>query len=136
MVPVGEQTQHCRVIDRPDDTQPTMTQRDDRRRAGVMRVGLVGVPRVEKPHPGRQRRRHVNHRFTRGDELLRDQRAETRNNRSRCQRSALTRSSPTSRSVSSSTAAVCDPLCGSIPITNITRSSSRLTIVGCHGGQS
>ena len=49
--------------------------------------------------------------------------AANRNSRSRCRRSAATRSSPTSCFVSSSTAAVCDPLCGSIPMMNTTSSS-------------
>jgi hypothetical protein len=39
-------------------------------------------------------------------------------NRSRCRRSAVTRSSPMTVSLRSSTAAVCDPLCWSIPMVN------------------
>ena len=146
VVTVRQQAQHRGMIGRSDRTQPGVSQRDDRRGPGVVRVGLVGPTRVEQPHPRRQRRRHIHDALTGGDELLREQRTRDRR-RLRPPRCAArtvprtatagrvandpqsTRSWPTSCSASSSTAAVCDRLCGSIPITNIT-SSFNLTVVG------
>ena len=138
-MPVRQQAQHRGVIDRGDPPQPVVAQRHDRGGPGVVRVGLVGAARVEQPDPCRQGRRHVEHRLAGGDELLGQQRAEpagrldrpgagreaaaNASSRSRCRRSALTRSSPTTVSVPSSTAAVWDPLWGSIPMMNTTPSS-------------
>ena len=73
---VSEQAQHGAVIDRSDDPQPAMAQRDHCRRAGVMRVGLVGSSGIEQPDPRRQGRRDVEHPLTSRDELLGEQRAK------------------------------------------------------------
>ena len=73
---VGEQAQHRGVIDRPNELQRVVAQRHDRRGAGVVRVALVGAPRVQQPSPGRERRRHVQDGLAGGDELLGQQRAE------------------------------------------------------------
>ena len=63
--------------DLADRTQPGVSQRNDRGGTSVVRGGLGGPTRVKQPHPRRQRRWDVNDPFTGGDELLREQRAET-----------------------------------------------------------
>jgi hypothetical protein len=60
--------------------------------------------------------------------------AAQRNNRSRCRRSAGTDSSPTSFSSRSITAAVCDPLWGSIPMMNT--KGLLASKLECRGGHS
>jgi hypothetical protein len=76
VVAIRQQSQHGRVIDRSDGPQTAMTQRDDRCGPRGVRVGLVGATRIQQPHARRQRGRHINNLFARGDELLRQQRAE------------------------------------------------------------
>jgi hypothetical protein len=61
--------------------------------------------------------------------------AAKRSSRWRWRRSALTPSPPITVSVRSSTAAVWDPLWGSIPMMN-TKPSSWLSQWRCHGGHS
>ena len=78
MVTFREEPQHRRVILEPNDPQSRVPQRDDRSRAGIVRVGLVTASIVEQPHPRGERRRHVEHRLTDRDELLGQQRAGAR----------------------------------------------------------
>ena len=129
-----QQPQHLPVILERDRTQVPVPQRDDRRRTCVVRVGLVLVARIQQSCSCRQRGRHVDDGLARRDELLRQQRAMTRRafdrpqprlERRRPTQQPLTLSairrtdnSPTSCSSRSITAAVCDPLCGSIPMMN------------------
>ena len=56
--------------------QRCVAQRHDRGGAGVVRVGLVGLPGVEEPSPGRQRGRHIQDGLAGRDELLGQQRPE------------------------------------------------------------
>jgi hypothetical protein len=65
------------VIDRSDRAQAGVSQRDDRRGTGVVRVGLVGATRVQQPHPRRQCRWHIDDTLARRDELLCQQRTQT-----------------------------------------------------------
>ena len=58
---------------RADRTQPRVPQRHDRHRAGVVRVGLVDAIVVQQARTRRQRRWHIEHELTDGDELLRQQ---------------------------------------------------------------
>ena len=62
------QTQHPIVVT-ADTRQAWRTQRRDRHRQRVVRVVLVRPTRAQHPHPCRQRRRHIQHPLTRGDEL-------------------------------------------------------------------
>ena len=76
MVTTCQHPQDRRVILQHDAPQVRMPQRDDRRGASIVRVGLVLAARVQQPCPRRQRRRHVEHDLARSDELLREQRAD------------------------------------------------------------
>ena len=75
---MSQQAQHRRVVDRGDRSKLAVTQRDDRSGAGVMAIGLVVAPSIEQPGSSRQRRGHVQHGLTGGDELLREQRTPPR----------------------------------------------------------
>jgi hypothetical protein len=76
VVPVRQQAQHRRVIDRSDGSQPGVAQRDDCCGTRIVRVRFVGLTRVQEPHPRRERRRHIHDAFAGRDELLRQERAE------------------------------------------------------------
>jgi hypothetical protein len=131
VVPVRQQPQHCGVIHRGDPAQPGMPQRHDRRGPGLRRgrscrcnPNRAAAPRAESvagtsstvspaatsccasnaPSPQADSMAQV-----RGMKL-----AAKWSSRSRWRRSALTRSSPITVSQWSSTAAVWDPLWGSI----------------------
>jgi hypothetical protein len=73
---IGEQAQLLRVISGADLAELGVTHRDHRGGAGVMRVGLVVVARVQQPHPRRERRRDIDDGLAGGDQLLGEQRAE------------------------------------------------------------
>ena len=77
LVALREETQHARVIRRRDARQARCMPRRDRDRVAVVRVVLVRAAGPDHPHPSRQRRGHVQHPFTRTDELLCKQIADT-----------------------------------------------------------
>jgi hypothetical protein len=58
-MPARQQPQHLPLILELDRTQIVVSQRDDRRRACVIRVGLVLTARVEQSSSCRQRGGHV-----------------------------------------------------------------------------
>lgn len=92
MITVSQQTQHDPVlIETGDDVQCRVPPRNDRYRAGIVRVGLVDPPVVQQAHPGRQLRRHINHVLTGRDELLGEHRAQQRRALDRPHRAARTR---------------------------------------------
>jgi hypothetical protein len=72
-----QEPQDLTVVLEGNRTQVPVPQRDDRSRAGVVRIGVFLVTRVQQSHPCRKCRRHVQHRLTRADELLRQQCAVT-----------------------------------------------------------
>ena len=79
MIAIGQQAQHDRVlITRVDDVQRRRAPRHDRRRTGIVGIGLVDPAALEQPHPGRQLRWHIDHMLTGADELLGEQRPQPR----------------------------------------------------------
>ena len=107
-------------------------QRGDRYRPGIVGVVLVRVTGLQQPHPRRQLRRHIQHPLTGGDQLLGQQPAQAAppstaqlrsghatahaSSRSAWDGQARTRNSPSGSSAPPIATAVCEPLCGSIPI--------------------
>ena len=74
-ITIGQQPQHDPVlVTGGDDVERWGAPRHDRRRTGVVGVGLVDRSTLEQAHPRRQLRRHINHMLTGGDELLSEQR--------------------------------------------------------------
>jgi hypothetical protein len=69
-VALGQQPQHPSVIRSSHRRETRRAQRRDRHREGVVGIVLVGAARTQDPHPGRQRRRHVQHVLAGGHELL------------------------------------------------------------------
>ena len=76
-VALRQQAQHRRMICPGDLLEPRRVSRRDRNRIPVVGIVLVRASRPEHPHPSRQRCGHVQHAFTGGDELLRQQIADT-----------------------------------------------------------
>ena len=79
MVAIGQQPQHdpMLIIGR-DDVQRRCAPRHDRRRTGVVGVGLVDPAPLEQPHPRRQLGWHIDHMLTGADELLGEHRPHPR----------------------------------------------------------
>jgi hypothetical protein len=102
-VTLGPHLHHLDVILRPH-LRHRRAQRRNGHRTGVVGIVLVRRSSSQQPDPGGQLRLHVEDPLTGGDELLGQQIADR------------TRSSPTGCSSGSRATAVCDPLCGSIPI--------------------
>src|SRR5947207_7847805 len=108
-------------------------QRGDRDRPRGVRVVLVDLPAVEQPHPGSELGWHIQDTFSGGDQLLRQQLPEPPRSLDRpppprpaaspleqpidLSARCTHRNRPSCFSCTSSATAVCDPLCGSIPIT-------------------
>ena len=115
---------------------------DDRDRAGVDAVGLAAMARLEDPHSRREGRGHVCDVLAGGDELLGQQIAQAAgalerrsghcwahpNNWSHIERAARTRIVPTSARSAQIVVAVCEALCGSMPMTTVI--SSLLVVAG------
>ena len=76
-VTAGGEFENLRVVVGPDRLQGRLSERGDRNRAGVVRIVLLRTLRSEHSRAGRQRRRHVDNSFTSGNELLREEIAET-----------------------------------------------------------
>jgi hypothetical protein len=69
-VPLGPHLQHHRVVIGGHLPDSPGAQRRDRHRQGVVRVVLVRVASLQRPHPGHQLRLHVQHPLARRDQLL------------------------------------------------------------------
>ena len=107
-------------------------QRRNGNRAGIAGIVLAAVSRRQQPHPGSQLRLHVQYPLTRRQQLLGQQMAHTvsapaaqarsghacahASNCSAWAAQARTRSSPSHSSVALIATAVCEALCGSIPM--------------------
>ena len=107
-------------------------QRRDRHRPGIVRVGLVRVAGLQQPDPGSQLGLHIQHPLAGGDQLLGQQppsprapsTAQVRSGQACAQATsfpawsgqARTRSLPSGSSAAPTATAVCEPLCGSVPI--------------------
>jgi hypothetical protein len=74
---VGQETQHPTVVDRFDDMEPTVTQRHDRRRTGVVTIGLGVAAGIQQASPRRQPGWHIKDGFARCDERLCQQRGSS-----------------------------------------------------------
>jgi hypothetical protein len=75
-VPLGQDPQHDPMVGGLHGRQARRSERGDGDRAGVVGVVLVRPSRTEKPHPRRQRRRHVDDVLAGVDELLGEEVAE------------------------------------------------------------
>ena len=136
MITIGQQAQHDPVlITRGNNVQSRSAPRHDRCRTGIVRIGLVDPATLEQPHPRRQLRWHIDHLLAGADELLGEHRTHPR----RSLDSPGARLEPcrplqqpaslmpigvdTDRvddvSERSTTTTVWDPLCGSIPMMNM-----------------
>jgi len=74
---IGQQPQHGAVVLGSDAAQARLALGHLRHAGSVDRIGLPAVASSEQASPGRQRRRHVQHRLPVRDELLREKVAET-----------------------------------------------------------
>ncbi len=66
----SQHPQHLGMVLPAYQCQTGLTQRGDRYRPGIVGIVLLGLPRRQHPHPGRQHRRHIKHLFTLGHQLL------------------------------------------------------------------
>jgi hypothetical protein len=131
-VALGPHLQHRRMIIGMHLAAGGRTQRRDGHRPGIVGVVLVHRPSSQQPHPGAELGLDIQDPLTRGQELLGQQvpqaaRALDRpgplwpgrrqaSSRSTWAAEARTRSSPRGSSATPIATAVCEALCGSMPI--------------------
>ena len=126
-----EQLQHLGVLIDTDTGEPVGAQRSDRDRAGIVRIVLLRLARPQQSSACRQHRWDVHDGLARSDELLSEEIAEPACGLDRphpigerCRprpqsiglAQARTRNSSSTHSVLSIATAVCDALCGSMPM--------------------
>jgi hypothetical protein len=77
VAPIGQHSQHRTVVFDRNGGQALPFERDDRDGAGVDLVGLSAMAAVEEPDLTHEQRWDIEHGFTMGDELLRDETTQT-----------------------------------------------------------
>jgi len=147
MVAFGQQSQHADDVGPVDGGELRGAQRGDGHRAGVVRVVLVHRTGIEQPNPGSEFGLDIDHSFASIGQLLGQpipnpdapsiaqvrcgQRAAQASNCSACPAEARTRTVPSATSRSSRAAAVCEALCGSIPITTVDDIQRSFASINC-----